>query len=94
MHFPTDRTAHTMAFDGPVVERKIAQTANASRMQARLDNPNLYRPVLYCLRYIPPPTSTLIQINEYSVIMVYLIYLSQNIKKIMQQFESHRAMQL
>ena len=37
MHFPTDSTAHTTAFDGPVVdhwlEQKIAQTANASAME-------------------------------------------------------------
>ena len=34
MQFPTDRTAHTTAFGGPVVdhwlEGKIAETANAS----------------------------------------------------------------
>ena len=33
MYFPTDRTAHITAFDGPIVdhwlERKIAQPANA-----------------------------------------------------------------
>ena len=44
MHFPTDRTVHTTAYDGPVVdhwwERKIAQAANASTMQ---EDPNLYR---------------------------------------------------
>ena len=37
MHFLTDRTAHTTAIDGPVVdhwlEQKMAQTANASTMQ-------------------------------------------------------------
>ena len=37
MHFPGDSTAHTTAFDGPVVdhclERKIAQTANESAIQ-------------------------------------------------------------
>ena len=47
MHFPTDRTAHTAALDGPVMdhwlERKIAQTANAPAMQARSDDPNIYR---------------------------------------------------
>ena len=35
MHFPTDRTAHTTAFDGPVVdhwlEQKIAQAAESIR---------------------------------------------------------------
>ena len=41
------RTAHTAAFDGPVVEKewKIAQIANASAMQDRLamqENSNLY----------------------------------------------------
>ena len=39
MHFPTARTAHTTAFEGPVVDHwmewKIAQTANASTMQDR-----------------------------------------------------------
>ena len=55
MHFPTDRTAHTTAFDGLVVdnwlEQKIAQTENASAMQK---DPNLYSRVLYRLSYIPP----------------------------------------
>ena len=45
--------------DEPVVdhwlERKIAQTANLPTRQARLDDPNLYRQVLYCLSDIPPP---------------------------------------
>ena len=40
IHFPRDRTAHTRAFDGPVVnrwlEQKIAQTANASALLDRL----------------------------------------------------------
>ena len=64
MHFPADRTAHTIAFDGPVVDRcleclwtavelwKIAQTANASTMQGRSamqEDPNLYIRVLYRL---------------------------------------------
>ena len=39
MYIPTARTAHTTAFDGPVVihwlERKIAQTENASAMPDR-----------------------------------------------------------
>ena len=39
MHFHTDTTAHTTAFDGPIMdhrlERKIAHTANASAMQDR-----------------------------------------------------------
>ena len=38
---PTDRTAHTTAFDGPAVDhwldRKIAQTVNASAVQDRSD---------------------------------------------------------
>ena len=37
MHFPTERIAHTIDFDGPVVDHclewKRAQTANASAMQ-------------------------------------------------------------
>ena len=45
--FNRERTAHTPAYDGPVVdhwlEQKIAQTANAPAMQARSDDPNLYR---------------------------------------------------
>ena len=45
MHFPPDRTVHTTAFEGPVVdhwlEGKIAQTTNAHIMQARSDDPNL-----------------------------------------------------
>ena len=55
MHFPTGRTVYTTAFDGPLVdhwlERQIDQTANASAMQARLDD---YRRVLYHLSYVPP----------------------------------------
>ena len=39
MHFPTDRTAHTTTFDGPVMDHwlewKIAQIANTSTMQDR-----------------------------------------------------------
>ena len=61
MLFPTDRTAHTIAFDGPVVhhslEWKIAQTANASAMQDRSamhDDQNLYIKVLYHFSYVPP----------------------------------------
>ena len=45
MHFPTVRTAHATAFDGPVadnwLERKIAQTPNTPPMQAQSDDPNL-----------------------------------------------------
>ena len=58
MHFLTDKTAHTTAFDVPVVdhwlERKIAQTANAFAMQDRSaiqEDPNLYSRVLYHLSY-------------------------------------------
>ena len=51
MHFPTNRTALTAAFDGPAVdhclERIIAQTANASAIQDRAGDPNLYSWVLY-----------------------------------------------
>ena len=61
MHFPTDRIAHTMAFEEPVVdhwlERKIAQTVNTSAMQdqsAMQEDPNLYSLVLYYLSYVPP----------------------------------------
>ena len=61
MYFPTDTTAHTAAFDGPVVdhwlERKIFQTANASTIQDRSamhEDPNLYSTVLYRLSYILP----------------------------------------
>ena len=47
MHFPTDRTAHTKAFDGPFVDNwlewKIVQTANASAIQDRSVDPNLYK---------------------------------------------------
>ena len=60
MHFSIDRTAHTTAFDGPVVDHwlewKIAQTANASAMQDRSamqDDPNRYSWVLYRLSYVP-----------------------------------------
>ena len=59
MHFPIDRTAHSTAFDGPVVdcwlEWKIAQTENASAKQDRStmhEDPNLYSQVLYHLRYV------------------------------------------
>ena len=66
MHFPTDRTAHTTAFDGLVVdhwlERKIAQTENASAMQdqsAMQEDPNIYNRVLYRLSYAPPPAEAI-----------------------------------
>ena len=56
MHFPTDRKAHTTAFDGPVVdywlEWKIAQTANASAVWDRSDDLKLHKPVLYRLSYV------------------------------------------
>ena len=58
VHFPTDRTAHTTAFDGPSCTTGWnirAQTANASTVQDRLDDPNLYRWVLYRLSYVPLP---------------------------------------
>ena len=64
MHFPTDSTAHTPAFDGSVMDhwldQKIIQTANASAMQDRsaMQDPNLYSRVLYCLSYVPPPKDT------------------------------------
>ena len=65
MHFPTDRAAHTTAFDEPVVDhllqQKIAQIANASIMQdqsAMQEVPNLYSRVLYHLSYAPPPYYT------------------------------------
>ena len=65
MHFPTDKRAHIIAFDGPVVdqwlEQKIAQTENASAMQDRSamqEVPNLYNRVLYCLSYAPPHRTT------------------------------------
>ena len=63
MHFPTDKTAHNTAFDGPVVdhwlERKMAQTANASAnaMQDRSamqEDLNHYSWVLYHLSYALP----------------------------------------
>ena len=61
MHFPTDRSAYTPTFDGPIVyhwlEHKIAQTANASAMQnpsAMQADQNLYSRVLYHLTYIAP----------------------------------------
>ena len=57
MHFATDRTACTTAFNGPVVDNwlqwKIAQSENASNVQDQSDDPNLYNLVLYCLSYIP-----------------------------------------
>ena len=50
MHCPADRTAHTTAFDGPVVwywlQRGKTPT-NAPAMQAWSDDPNLYRRLLY-----------------------------------------------
>ena len=56
MHFPTDRTTHSTVFDGPVVDHwvewKIAQTANASAVQDRSGDLNLYKWVLYHLSYV------------------------------------------
>ena len=63
MHFPTDRTEHTTAFDGPVVDHllkpKIAQTANTSTMQDRSDDQNLHGLVPYRLVYVPLPIQSL-----------------------------------
>ena len=42
------------------LERKIAQTANVPVMQARSDDPNLCRRVLYHLTYVPRPTNLLL----------------------------------
>ena len=53
MHFPMDRTAHTIDFDGPVVDHCLDQkiTQTAPTMQVRSDDPNLYRRVLYGLTH-------------------------------------------
>ena len=52
MHFPKDRTAHTMTFDEPVVEHwlewKIAQTADGSTKKDRSDDRPLQTRVRYC----------------------------------------------
>ena len=63
MHFRTDRTTHTTAFDGPVVdhwlEQKIAQTPNASAMHDQFtmsEDPNLYSRVLYHMNYAMLPS--------------------------------------
>ena len=59
MQFPTDNTAHTTAYDGPAVdhwlEQKIAQTANATAVQDRSGDRNVYRWVLYHLSYVALP---------------------------------------
>ena len=56
MHFPTGRTSHTTAFDGQVVDHSLEQerahTANASAVQDRSGDSNLYRWVLYRLSYV------------------------------------------
>ena len=56
-----------ISFDAPVVDNclawKIAQTANASAMQNRSDEPNLYRWVLYRLSYTPLPP----KVNTYTI---------------------------
>ena len=63
MLFPTDRTAHSTVFDGPVVddwlELKIAQTAIAPTMQDQSDDPNLYKQMLYHLSYSALPAVTM-----------------------------------
>ena len=65
MHFPTDRRAHTAAFDGPVVdhwlEQKKDQTENVSTMQDKSsmqEDPNRYSRMLYRLSYVPPHNCT------------------------------------
>ena len=61
MYFLTDRTAQTTAFDTVVeiwLERKVAQTVNASVMQdqsAMQEDLNLYSKVLYRLSCVPSP---------------------------------------
>ena len=66
MHFHTDRTAHTTAFDGPVgdnwLEQNIAQTANASTVQDPSNDPNFYRQVPYWLSYVPFPNSLTVRL--------------------------------
>ena len=61
MHFSTDRTVHTTAFDKPVVdhwfERKIAQTAAGSTEKDQSDDLPLQRRARYRLSYIPLPTA-------------------------------------
>ena len=61
MRIPTERTAHTIAFDGPVVDHwlewKIAQTTNASAMQNQStmqEDPNLCSRVLCRMSYVFP----------------------------------------
>ena len=76
MHFSTDRTAHTTAFDGPGVDHwlkwKIVQAANASTMQDRCtmqEDPNLYSKVLYCLSYVQPTP-----LYEYNIYGIYVTH--------------------
>ena len=83
MLFPKDRTAHTIALDGPVVdhwlEQKIAQTANASAMQGRStmqEDPNLYSRVLYRLSYVTPlPTDTFMRVMHIYIYIYTCIYI-------------------
>ena len=75
MHCPTDRTAHTTALNGPVVDHwlewKIAQTANASAMQDRSGDPNLHSWVLYHLSYVPLPTPLIDSLEEVKLCWSY-----------------------
>ena len=64
MHFPTDRTAHTTAFDGPVVDYwlewklKLQMLSTMQDRPAMQGDPNLYSRVLYRLSYVPPHINT------------------------------------
>ena len=57
MHFPKERTDDTTAFNEPVVDHWlefiIAQTANASAVQDRSGDLNLYSWALYHMSYVP-----------------------------------------
>ena len=59
VHLPTDRIAHMIIFDRPVVDHwlewKISEIADAPDVQSRLDDQNLNRRVLYWLSYILLP---------------------------------------
>ena len=85
MHVPTDRITHTTTFDGPVVdhwlERKMAQTVNASTVQDRSDDPNPYKCVLYCLSYVPLPLVTETESKGTCLLLLYVITTSTVISR-------------
>ena len=70
MHFPSDRTAHTTAFDGPVVVHWLKENSpncKCPHHAGSIRHPNLYSSMLYHLSYAPPCILSKIERCRYSL---------------------------